>query len=182
MWSFLLETIGWKVIGMLLRYIHKPIGGRLLEAMKRRVEVSVPAEGHDVDNWDANRPIKFIAEVKNPTPMDVTVVGSDLDVRYLGTIVAKLSILEKTLVPKETQQSPVRIKGVLYYPLLWPTGILERNTGWELRGQLRLRCFYETWDATLHAEKVGGQIVISNEKAWQDARDFLRRWKAEAQG
>ena len=90
---FLLQTMGWKVIGMLLRYIHKPIGGRLLEPMKRRVEVSVPAEGHDVDNWDANRPIKFIAEVKNPTPMDVTVVDSDLDVRYLGRLWCKNKVL-----------------------------------------------------------------------------------------
>jgi len=138
---------------------------KFLPHIRRRVCVEIPREGHFIHQGESGRPIEFKFQVTNPTPLTITINKIETLIFYHGIPIAQSVSCQRIIIPKESQKASYTLS--MYWPLLSPLGLPQAETGWGLKTDMALSCYYGDWVV----DKELGSVSITGD--WEEAQGQL---------
>jgi hypothetical protein len=168
--AIVLEGISWKGLGIIMKWIANRIKKPILEVVKRRVSITIPERGHLLHGGAADKHIEFVAEFRNPTPVNLLIKTGKVEIIH-NDIPIGSSTINNVPIPREA--SP-KISVANYYPFLCPIGLPTKNEQWRLEGSLNMQCPYGSWDILIETRH---PFSVEHEGKWEDIKAWIESKK-----
>lgn len=153
-----------------VRFILKPIKRKMLSHIQRRITVNIPERGHILHDGEPDRHIEFIADIGNPTPLELTVSMERISIINSDIPIGIGYSTEPIRIPRECPSYQITI--AKYYPFLCPIGLPIENQRWQLKGVLKLHCYYGDW-----VQPITPKLFRVDCRNWEEVRNWILEQK-----